>query len=419
MNSSATAGLTHIKYLLDTWMPISLWHSWSQQGRLAASKVLGIEVEGIIPTTNHLEAFNGVLKRKHIRQWQHAGKRLRIDLLVFLLITKILPGIFAHRTAQGQYKSWLKMRFSSQALSIDFDADSRPLGVVSTAIPTQVTAPMTNISPPIAWWDAGAELKSLPEILYILEHNRLDIVRSTDDYTIMATCASRISDIRDSGYKRYNLWIATYGLASCSCGAFQSGQGACKHLWALRHQTEVLIQQHKIQHSMQFENFIFPTSISDAMRIHQQFYPAQAPSSISGTSSAGELLTLLPLDSSLSYISRRVNSWIVGAADEDGSDCEDNVSDFSLQGSDMEDDVSDGSCLSFSMCFVLTLMHKLNSLIMQWYKMTDLQYNYMTESNMPLNLFCHNYMDWPVYWKTWSTTIYLFKNPKDYWNSIN
>ena len=66
MNSLATAGLTHVKYLLDTQMPNSIWHSWSQQGRFTASKVLDIEVEGIIPTTNPLEAFNSVLKRKHI-----------------------------------------------------------------------------------------------------------------------------------------------------------------------------------------------------------------------------------------------------------------------------------------------------------------------------------------------------------------
>ena len=32
-------------------------------------------------------------------------------------------------------------------------------------------------------------------------------------------------------------------------------------------------------------------------------------------------------------------------------------------------------------------------------------YSYVTKSNMQLSPFCHNYMDWLVYWKIWSTVI--------------
>jgi hypothetical protein len=73
---AATAGLSFLKYLTDTWIPISLWHGWSQKGQIEASHILKILVEGVIPTTNHLEAFNGVLKWKYIHWWQHAGKCL-------------------------------------------------------------------------------------------------------------------------------------------------------------------------------------------------------------------------------------------------------------------------------------------------------------------------------------------------------
>jgi len=58
---------------------------------MTASIYLGISVEGVIPTTNHLEAFNGILKRKHIHRWQHSGKRLRIDLLVYLPLETKTP----------------------------------------------------------------------------------------------------------------------------------------------------------------------------------------------------------------------------------------------------------------------------------------------------------------------------------------
>ncbi|KAF8579840.1 hypothetical protein K439DRAFT_1648372 [Ramaria rubella] len=71
MTTAANAGLSYLKYLTDT-MPMSLWHGWSKQGHVKASHMLGIPVEGVIPTTNHLEGFNCVLKRKHIHQWQHS-----------------------------------------------------------------------------------------------------------------------------------------------------------------------------------------------------------------------------------------------------------------------------------------------------------------------------------------------------------
>ncbi|KAE9389767.1 hypothetical protein BT96DRAFT_834462, partial [Gymnopus androsaceus JB14] len=62
----AQAGLTHLKYIEVNWMSLSLWQSWSEWGRIAAAAAIGIPVDGIIPTTNHLESFNAILKRKYI-----------------------------------------------------------------------------------------------------------------------------------------------------------------------------------------------------------------------------------------------------------------------------------------------------------------------------------------------------------------
>jgi len=104
--------------------------------------ILNIPVQGVIPTTNHLEAFNCLLKRKHIHQWQRAGKRLRIDLLIFLLITQILPGIFHHRKLQDEYNSWLRTRFLSEAGGIDLLAKRS----------ASLTLASIDEKPLLAWW---------------------------------------------------------------------------------------------------------------------------------------------------------------------------------------------------------------------------------------------------------------------------
>ena len=65
----AEKGQKHLKdYLLGYWCTESLWCSWSDYGRIAAARILNCPLDGVLPTTNHLESFNGVLKRKHLRR---------------------------------------------------------------------------------------------------------------------------------------------------------------------------------------------------------------------------------------------------------------------------------------------------------------------------------------------------------------
>ncbi|KAJ3724101.1 hypothetical protein C8R42DRAFT_538171, partial [Lentinula raphanica] len=109
------AGLAHLQYLINYWMSISLWQSWSEWGRIAAASAIQIPVEGIIPTTNHLESFNAILKRKYISQHLHSGHRLRFDLLIFLLVTQILPHVYSRRRAMHEYSRWLDTRFFKKA----------------------------------------------------------------------------------------------------------------------------------------------------------------------------------------------------------------------------------------------------------------------------------------------------------------
>jgi hypothetical protein len=111
MAVAVNAALKFLKYLTDTWMSESLWYGWSQGGCIHASQLLGIPIEGVIPTTNHLEAFNCVLKCKHIFHWQCAGKRLWFDLFIPLLITQIIAVIFNQRIQHQGYITWLSSHF--------------------------------------------------------------------------------------------------------------------------------------------------------------------------------------------------------------------------------------------------------------------------------------------------------------------
>jgi hypothetical protein len=89
--------------------------SWSDFGRVRASACLKISIDGVIPTTNHFEFFNGILKRKHLASCLHSGHRVRFDSLIHILITRILSGIFSHRKAQKEYSDWLILRFRHHA----------------------------------------------------------------------------------------------------------------------------------------------------------------------------------------------------------------------------------------------------------------------------------------------------------------
>ncbi len=73
---------------------------------VVASVRIGIPVESIIPTTNHLESFNFVLKYKFINPNKHSGHRLRFDIFIHLLVKEIVPEVYYRRFIQSQYVNW-------------------------------------------------------------------------------------------------------------------------------------------------------------------------------------------------------------------------------------------------------------------------------------------------------------------------
>lgn len=231
-------------------MPEALWQSWSQKGRVVASMLLKIPVEGVLPTTNHLESFNGVLKGKHIPQWAHSRSRLRVDFLICILITKILPGIFSQRKSLQDYSVWLHNRFQSHAGGVDLTARVQN--------PTSHENSPTNAN--LCWWehnksrdDEAAAIVSLKRIYWVRQHYNLN--------QFEATCASSRASLADANHPRYQVYIHRDGTAACTCPDFTQRGGACKHLRALRLMIENWVTQERIT------PFYYPTSSTAARRI--------------------------------------------------------------------------------------------------------------------------------------------------------
>lgn len=166
---AANGGIKHIDYLIAHWMPVAMWKSWSEWGRVAVLTVLNIPVEGVIPTTNHLESFNSILKQKYLPAHLRSGHRLRFDSLIHILITQFLPGIYCHRQAQQDYRQWLKTHFQAST-------GGNKLLICKTAKDDE----------PVCWWEADmARDRAAQEIL---KSSRLSVSWGNDKNTIVALC---------------------------------------------------------------------------------------------------------------------------------------------------------------------------------------------------------------------------------------
>jgi hypothetical protein len=259
-STAAQAGLAYLDYMNSTWMPEALWRGWSLAGRQLASVRLKVPIEKIATTTNHLEAFNGVLKRKFIYKMQKGRRRLRFDLLIFLLVKHILPEIFIRRKIENNYYSWLSTRFSSKMnaglLAVTISKHESKLKVNDTRKDTEPSL--------FAWWPVESYDNVQDEVKYIVKNHRIGPFAWKDSYTLTTTCASSLEDIREPDHQRYTLFMNCYGWSTCSCPRFHKSGTACKHLWAFR---EVLLKLNPPY------SFIFPNSHAVAAQIYSSLLP--------------------------------------------------------------------------------------------------------------------------------------------------
>ena len=242
--AAAKSGMAFLAYMQSTWMPESLWQGWSQKGRSVAATLLNIPIEGVLPTTNHLESFNGLLKRKYIHRWQRAGARLRFDFLINILATRILPEIFTLRRSQQKYDTWLSMRFN-----ID---KCRQHAVESDG-------PTTRL------YFCVSDTKRDEAALAIFHLHRIYNIKVPNFDIIEAMCAASSASLQDLHHSQYSLWIHRAGLAHCTCPDFTSNGGACKHLRALRLVVDEWVTQRLVP------AFYHPTSLDDARRVLSLF----------------------------------------------------------------------------------------------------------------------------------------------------
>ncbi|KAI0056510.1 hypothetical protein BV25DRAFT_1893981 [Artomyces pyxidatus] len=242
------AGLAYLDYFEKTWMPPALWSSWSQHGRNLGAARLGIDVAGVLPTTNHLESFNGVLKAKYLPQWQHSGHRLRFDVLSSHLILHICPRLFAQLRQSRQYADWKSSRFEAAAGGV-------PL--------LRARRPAIREWAPRAWFEADASRNVLG--IDIHQHGRLCVIPSSRQFERWATCATSSADINDPLYPRYWLALHISGAATCTCPDWLRRGGACKHLRAFAVSVQLLVLE-----GVETQSYSFAKTEAEALEVEAQ-----------------------------------------------------------------------------------------------------------------------------------------------------
>ncbi|KAF7985164.1 hypothetical protein HWV62_7760 [Athelia sp. TMB] len=210
-------GISHLNYLSSYWLSENLWKSWSDYGRHIASGILQIPFEGVLPTTNHLESFNGLLKNKHIKRWQRGGRRLRVDVLVKSLATQILPAIFAQRSVE-----------KAEKIRIDELIRSIPGGAAVLAQRDSAVAAALSLYcylTPDTHRDGKASI--------IMQDHQLSSPTEDNKQTgFFFVCYSSLAIDEDSNSQQYNLWLGLSGQVFCECKDFNQRGGACKHIRA-------------------------------------------------------------------------------------------------------------------------------------------------------------------------------------------
>ncbi|KAF6742042.1 hypothetical protein DFP72DRAFT_1179780 [Ephemerocybe angulata] len=288
--SSANA-LAYLTYLSLNWMEKALWESWSQYGRNTATALLKRPInEPVASTTNHLESFNGSLKRKYIAQWQRSGKRLRFDVFIHHLILKILPEVFAQRRMMQTYKGWLDKRFeiASGGRQLQTEKTSR------TSTPTRKQPPAAGLlesSSLVVWFpdDETREVRGRQ----LFAGGMLVQIDEGRPFEIWATCAASKEDPKNPNHPRYWLTAHPSGSATCTCSDWLMNGAACKHLRALRH----AIRHPDWVSTPPVYPFHFPTTQAEATQIHARnkaWYGPYYEQSVTPSSNALYISQLLP-----------------------------------------------------------------------------------------------------------------------------
>ena len=214
-----TKAIAHIDYLRNYWSTDNLWQSWSDYGRTVAAQRLGKAVDNVLPTTNHLESFNRVLKHIHLKRYKNGGRRLRIDILIHSLITDILPSIFFERRLQLEETT----RMNALILLLPGGAALLGSNVAAAPVPT---------IPRVAYLVPDAEREARAQDL--MSWNQLSAPQVLPGniglaFTVYSSCAlhGAVNPVI------YTIRVGFNGVITCTCPDFVERGGACKHIRAV------------------------------------------------------------------------------------------------------------------------------------------------------------------------------------------
>lgn len=254
----------YLSYLRAQWLPRAIWSGWSRRGREDAAIRMGVGIDAILTTTNHLESLNGRLKNYYIPQWQHSGRRLRLDVLIYFLIADILPRIYGQHRLLTNYSAWKVARFHS--------ASGGTLTMAPS--PTELKRSRTDVIPR-AWYEPDFRRDTDARMLYT--SGFIKAIRSGRRYELWASCASssglggRLTEAPARlegdpiGVSVYLLTVHPSGAATCTCLDWMQRGGACKHLRAFR----LLIEHWGSSGNLQVP-YLFPSTAEEAEKIEYQ-----------------------------------------------------------------------------------------------------------------------------------------------------
>ncbi|KAH9895806.1 hypothetical protein C8Q73DRAFT_664898 [Cubamyces lactineus] len=285
---AATAIQDFVCYLRGTWMPKEMWYSWSKRGRMDAATLMDVALERVLTTSNHLESFNGNLKGAHITQWQHSGRRLRFDVLIYHLATDILPRIYARHRVATAYVTWKVERFRQAAGGMNLYALTAD-GATAQRANGSYSAPQIGFVPH-AWYTPDARRDLDARTLF--DEGHLCPVAAAVAYELWATCRSS-----QDPTQHYSLTVHPSGEATCTCLDWQKRGGACKHLRAFRLLIEAWGRGGQLPHQ-----FLFPLTEAEAVSTEErnrQWYGDAYGAAVSSPASAG-LAELTPSAGNLS-----------------------------------------------------------------------------------------------------------------------
>lgn len=239
--------LQHVAYLDSYWLRENLWSGWSQHGRLAAAAILQRPINEVLPTTNHVESFNNVFKHNHLQRHQKNGRRLRVDVLVHVVISKVLPSIYKQRKLEDQEAA------RRAALLACLPGGENFAGKHQTS--------RSVFNGPVAWYEPDdTRDRGASDLVQAGQISAPDV--DVENNALTFTCYSSLAFSTDPNAVTYDIALGLDGYCTCSCRDFTSRGGFCKHIRAAWARLLWLRQS-----GLQFPDLVIPRTPEHAYQI--------------------------------------------------------------------------------------------------------------------------------------------------------